>query len=699
MSGSKLLASPGAKVGLLLAAMLTLLAIAYLAQGRSDAPRVLEFAFAWWMALSFVAVQWGIGACLLELPVFSGIEGPGRGLLAISLGAFASAWLLALLGVLGLLNQVGLWIYLALSLTLAVRAVLLAWRSAEQPAFEAGAAPVAANFISRHPRLFWFGVLIFCLPYVLQTLLPDADWDAAQYHLPMATAFLDKGVFAADYALHAYFRPGTVQLFYSLMMLCDAEVAIIPLNLLALLISCGLCYHIAARTWTRAAGIWAVGILLSANIVLELSLDARVEPFLIWFFLAGCFGLFSWLHDRGVIGWLLLTACMAGMAAGCKYNGLIYAALLLAPLAFTLPAGRRMILSSAAVLLFAFPSGLWYARNAYHTGDPAYPLSFGPMNMDRDGELRRFGQELDRVPRPIRPPMRIDPHVQELAEKATDKGEQLTLLLLLEAVFDPQKYSDKPLHWLSPFLWLFFLLPLFDRRRASLLLFTFGLIAYGISSSVAPVVRYMAPLFPILAIGAGVLLTQIRQRWLVAIVALLLLSGLGYNSYVEYRKLSELDASRYLTAKESSIEYLQRVGYNRNAKALPKVIAWINAAVAAGEIRRSARIFMIGEGKGHRLRCGYQPSISAGGKEWLVELYNAGWDYHQLARNLWARNFRYLLVNRGWLDWNLQNVRVGKRRLTVTLHTLNAFLKDYAIIETKADAVTIKLYRLRDPRD
>ena len=85
--------------------------------------------------------------------------------------------------------------------------------------------------------------------------------------------------------------------------------------------------------------------------------------------------------------------------------------------------------------------------------------------------------------------------------------------------------------------------------------------------------------------------------------------------------------------------------------------------------------------------------------KWLVELYNAGWDYHQLARNLWARKFRYVLVNRGWLDWNLQNVRVGKRRMTLTLHTLDAFLQDYAIIETEADAVTIKLYRLRDPGD
>ena len=37
--------------------------------------------------------------------------------------------------------------------------------------------------------------------------------------------------------------------------------------------------------------------------------------------------------------------------------------------------------------------------------------------------------------------------------------------------------------------------------------------------------------------------------------------------------------------------------------------------------------------------------------------------------------------------------------MTVTLHTLNPFLTDYALLESEAELGTMKLYRLRDPGD
>jgi hypothetical protein len=403
-------------------------------------------------------------------------------------------------------------------------------------------------------------------------------------------------------------------------------------------------------------------------------------------------------------GWLAAAAAMAGMAAGCKYNGLLYAALIMVPLGLHLlslriPIPAKTMLGAAALLLFVFPSGTWYVRNYVHTGDPAYPLLHGPMNQDRNGELRRFGSELDRLPMAVKPPMLIDERIESMAANKIESLEEPSYLLIFSALLDPQNFSDKPYHWLSPFLPLFLLLPIFDRRRRSLWFFGFLLLAYAMACGMTPVSRYWAPFFPLAALAAGIVLARAERSWLRTLLLLPLLAVLGFNSYSEYVKLFDLGADRYLTDKESRIEYLQRVGYNQADKAMPKVIELINTAVAAGTIAPSWSVFMIGEGKGHLLDCRYRPSISAGGKEWLVELYNASWDYQQLAVNLRARDIRYLLLNQGWLDWNLQNVRVGKRRMTFTLHTLNQFLTDYAILESEADLGTVKLYRLRDPGD
>ncbi len=697
MPGRKVFAATGSKVFAVIFVLLSVLACMHLLRAEEGGARVLEFAYAFWLALAFFGLQLGIGRAILDLPIFAPLRGPGSGFIAVSLGTFLSSWLLTLLGILGRLDWTGLALYLVFALVLSLRSM---WRGLSTES--RGETGEKSGFIAEHPRLFACALLAFLLPFVLQALLPDSDWDAAQYHLPMASAFLEKGILASDYALNAQFRPGNAQLLYASLMLLAGEVAIQPLNLLALLITCGLVYQLGARMHSRAAGAWALGITLSCNILLELGLDARVEPFLIWFFVAGCLALFSWLRAPEEKGWLLVCAAMAGMAAGCKYNGLLYATLLMTPAALRLlflrmPLGGKALLGVGALLLLLFPSGTWFLRNYLHTGDPVYPLLQGPMNQDRNGELRRFGSELDRPPAAVRPPTRIDERIEGLAGKRVEAAVASNYLLPFAAQLAPEDYSDKPYHSLSPFLLLFLLLPIFDRRRRSLWLFAFLLAGYLLASGMTPRSRYWSPLFPLFALAAGMVLARAERAWLRGLLLLPLIGLLGFNAFREYAKLFDLGADRYLTDKESGIEYLQRVGYNQADKAMPKVIAHLNQAVARGTIQADWSVFMIGEGKGHLLECRYRPSISAGGKEWLVDLYNASWDYQQLAVNLRARDIRYLLVNQGFLDWNLQNLRVGKRRMTVALYTLNQFLETYAILESEADLGTMKLYRLRDP--
>lgn len=686
--------SPAALRSLVLYVLLSIAALLHLQSGENA---LLAGAYGWWLALSFVLLQGGVGIALLRRLRPGLLEGEAGLPVAVASGTFVSLFLLAIFAAVGVLGDLGMLVYWLAAAGLGVPALVARFRES------AGATVEPAEGSWRRTGLFWFAALC-AFPYLVQTLLPDSDWDAAQYHLPMAQAFLDQGLWSTEYGLNAQYRPGTAHLIYALFFASGGEQAVVPINLLAIALTGWTLLRLGAAAFaSESAGRWGLGVFLSANIVLELGLDARVEPFLIWWFTVASLAMLRWTSSPGERGWLLLAGAMAGLVAGTKYNGLIYLMVLCVLLALLLLQQRQELRGHLGALALAaglavFPGSLWYVRNAAVMGDPLYPMLSGEKHVDRDGTLRPLSEkELWTIPIEVRPPEFFDDTIEEAHLDPTIRktANRHSYLAIVEALWRREVYTDKKLHWVSPFLLLFLLVPVFDRSRRALLLVGLALGSYLAVATESHVLRYMTPIFPLFGLGAGLVLARMARSGAVRGLFLLALGlWIAHNAYAEYGKLYSLAPQRYLDDREDTVGFLSNVGFNGTPE-MAEMSGWVNEQVQAGEIGRVERVLMVAEAKGRLLECRFEPSISAVATDWVAALYRANHDYGELHRDLWDQGFRYLLVNRGWMLWNVRNTQVNRFRIQRALASIDGFVQDRAELAHQVSG--LELYRLRKP--
>ncbi len=654
-------------------------------------PVVLEAGYGWWVATVFTLAQIGIGRAWARTRWLGRrrLEGLGDVATAAAIGLATTSTILLVVGLLGGLDREG---------ALVVSTILLAFAISTVAARRRPQSAASRRWAWRC-ALRALVVIVLATPYFVQTLLPDSDWDSALYHLPLAERLLDGALWTQDLPLHAYYRPASIHLIYAYFERIGGEAAITPLNAIAVLLvlaaTAGLARAIGGR---RAAGI-AVAIVVSANLLLELGLDARVDPFLVLFSAVGALALVRSIRRPARAGYLLVVAIAAGGAIGAKYNGLAIAASLLAVssifwfLRSPLPAGRQILLVALALPLVLVPSGFWYVRNQVLMNDAVYPFTNGALFRDASGHLVPFSGRMRRVPPHARSAAATQEYVGEIKDDRGDrKNAKPSAGLLVDAVTNPERYDSKPLHRVSPFFLLFIVLPFAIRTAPAIALAASVLAAYAVLALRSPEIRYLAPIFPALAAGAGAVLVRFPRGWIHAPVVLGLAGLIGMNAWAEFEKARELDPAAYLSGREDRIEYLARVGYNGEVH-MPRLAKWLNAQIDAGRVPPDARVYMLAEAKGHLLRCPYTPALSNSFVEFFVELKNHKFRRGKLAQSLIDRGYWFVLVNRGWVVWNLRNSAVNRPVLQTAMHHLDLFLaKHCGLVVRQGD---ISLYRMR----
>ena len=619
----------------------------------------LNRAYGWWAAITFVAFQAGIGRVLLGLRRLRDCREDGLAgwLICITVGSFASYALLAVLSLVNVLGSFGVPAY-----------------RLEPPA----------------PRRRWAGYLAAVLavawaaPYLAQTFLPDTDWDGAMYHLPLAERLLRDGLWATEPTFPGFDLPGAINLFYACLLKVRAESAIIPLNFLT---SCGVAlaaYALCARLWSRRAGLWAAGICLATNIIWELGLDPRVDGVLAFYCAVALLAFLLWLRRRERPGLLVLAGMAMGVAIGAKYTALLMLALLgTGAIVLSLRRGRRRVPGTVTALALAagaalLPSGLWYVRNAVRLANPVYPLALDRVYHDERGRAVRFRPALERLLARTLPAERLAILGQEeilgidLA-RATEAKRRGNLLRIWDVILHPSRYARKPCHWMSPLLLLFVLLPVFRRDVPARWLYGVGMAAFAVMAAISPLLRYAVFVMPPLAAGAGMVLAAVRWRAAAAAVALAVLAQLGYNSACEWRKLLAARPAGLMAGKVSRLHWVEQVGYN-GAVDMVRLSGHINERIRTGTLSEQTILFMVGEGKGLHLLCGFVPDSSREGYPWLVELIKAQGDLDRLAESFRQHHVKYVIFNQGYLDWCLENARIRRDELTFSLYTLRQFL-------------------------
>src|SRR5688500_17437540 len=64
--------------------------------------------------------------------------------------------------------------------------------------------------------------LALAAPYLVQTALPETDWDSASYHVPTARMLLDDGVWTPDPCLVQYSFPASIHALYAALLAIGA---------------------------------------------------------------------------------------------------------------------------------------------------------------------------------------------------------------------------------------------------------------------------------------------------------------------------------------------------------------------------------------------------------------------------------------------------------------------------------------------
>ncbi len=663
----------------------------------------LGLAYGYWIAISFVLAQIGIGRTLFRLPVLrdSRLSSVSCLVFQFSTGFYLSCCFLTFIALFRWFNILGIGVYLSV----AVPSLFLGFKTTWEAVFiDFDRESRNAERMSSEKWLPWaVGILFFLWvsPLFIQSLLPNTDWDGASCHLPLAKLFLEDGIFWVNPGFPQYNFPGVIHLVYSLFFALGAETAIIPLNFISAAGIILTVYCFAGHFWHKRAALWAVPIAAAVNILWEVGLTPRIDGFLAFFCLLAIYAFLLWIKNSEDRGALILTGMMLGVAMGVKYTAIFFVAILF-PVTCVLAFLRfrnsvKLIISSLALMAvtLAIPSGWWYARNGLKLGDPLYPFLSERVFYDDHGQRKSIGMALNEHLR-VMPPKEERKKVfggaglDFLAENE-DKPLPETprnLFNFWDIFKNPHKYQRKPFHEMNPFLLLFFLLPLFLRDQQSLWLYGITGFVFAAIALNTNILRYALPVFPLFSIGAALVLSRLRSPKLIIVASFLVGLALFRFTCLEGYKLTRMRPIAYLSGSECRLNWLTKVGYNW-VTSMPLLIKFVNDKIDDGLIEEDSIMFMIGEGKGNLLKCKYLPDSSRWGTPWLEELINANNDYAEIARRFKNRGINYVVANYGYFDWVLRKVPVDREPLVFGLYHLQLFLQKYGEIIYNEDGIVL----------
>lgn len=231
------------------------------------------------------------------------------------------------------------------------------------------------------PEEGWRAPLAAALPALAISLVrgllsPPLNWDSLAYHLPFAVHWIQTGSLLTHVPLPAYpaqvtYFPAGGELPFAWSLLpWHGDAVLGAMNHLFLALASAAVAALALHARARPVAAAAAGALFALQPIQAASLlgTANVDLYLTFAFVA-CIVFLA--HEDGAHAWL--AALAAGLMLGIKLTALI-----LIPVAGALglaagwrPGIRRLLLGLSAIGLVG---GFWYARNAWVTGWPVYPL-------------------------------------------------------------------------------------------------------------------------------------------------------------------------------------------------------------------------------------------------------------------------------------------------------------------------------------
>ncbi|MBW2266795.1 MAG: phospholipid carrier-dependent glycosyltransferase [Deltaproteobacteria bacterium] len=237
--------------------------------------------------------------------------------------------------------------------------------------------------------LLLVSIAVLLFTECLMNLTPPISRDALIHHLAIPKLWIKHGgLYEIPWAKYSYY-PMNIDLLYLACLYFKKDIAPKFIHL-AFALGTGLLIYIHLKMrFSRNWGLLGVLIFLSTPIIIRLSTSAYVDLGLIFFTTASVLSFVQWQDGKyKQMKWFIFSAVSMGLAAGCKYNGLIPWVFVNLMLIFYFARDTQKQVSALNCGLLFFALSLvtvspWYIKNYLFTSKPIYPLFdniFNPSN-------------------------------------------------------------------------------------------------------------------------------------------------------------------------------------------------------------------------------------------------------------------------------------------------------------------------------
>jgi hypothetical protein len=218
-------------------------------------------------------------------------------------------------------------------------------------------------------------VLMFLLIFtVLMSMRAPGHWDDTMYHLPTARFYLEQQAIAVNEFLRFPLFPQNINLLIALGLMMGGDLmAQLMASLPVLIMAVGLVGTSKLLIGTPILGTLAAITLFLLGPLLGTFGNAYVDNGLAMFAWSATLCMAIALQpqaNESVKSWIFLAGMMAGAAAGSKFFGLVFAAVLGSYLLLVRRDLKDVLVFSAGVAVIG---GWWYLRSFVISGDPVHP--------------------------------------------------------------------------------------------------------------------------------------------------------------------------------------------------------------------------------------------------------------------------------------------------------------------------------------
>jgi len=599
---------------------------------------LLDLAFALGMTALVILVAAALGSRLLSWFQLDDLTALEQAIFGIPIGLGVLAYGMLALGLIGWLTPtaVAVWLLVIAALTWNEWGSMLAH------------IPERTNSL----RSRWWGLgrgskailllaAVILLATLIQSLAPPWDYDGLMYHLESPRQFLAANQMTFNAENWRASGPFTIEMLFSIGLAfgSDSYARLIHLAYAVILVCATFAFSL--RHFPNKTGWIAFAILLGIPVLPIWASWANIDVGWAAYEFLSLYAVFTWTIERRR-SWLVLGGIATGLALGSKFLSAGSAILLGTWILWQNLRDFKKLLADAfsyggVAILIALP---WYFRSFMLTGNPIYPFIFGG---------------------PGWPPARLA-LLDEYLGSFGAGSRWIDFLLLPYTVYAKNTLFTTLSIEMPSILFPLALLYPWKRtggeRARPLALYAILWLLYWFNGSQQ--VRFMLPVFPILAILTAIVLKNLFSPRLNRLVIIGLLAGLGIvtliyqvGSLVKYQPLPTI------LGLESKTEYLRRNLYDYGAM-----------THITNSLLGDVRVFLIGDGQiyycnDHCLPLSHESN-------WLFMLEeNQG--VEAVAKSLREQRVTHIFFSKGDMGWYVKFHDPGGRYRQAAIFFLEQF--------------------------